>query len=280
MDLNRIEFFHKIESKYNIQLNRNRPFVVRLDGRHITGNKQINLLDDSEGTFTYALKMACKRMSANFLIYMATDEVNIIVLDSAAYIKTLKHNYAQEATACIAQEFSYIFHQYYTKGFVMFAGRAFSLYKDNVYSYLIYRKHSNTNVLLNYYLKRELGMNISKGVSFKEYEELANEREGFRNRTALQKEGIAFYKGFEFQIEEILTNNLNELVKQRKQEIQVAPSNPNLKNASNEDKSNKLVVEKKKKTPSEVPKKPHIWMHPKPKDANLINDNVIIDEDV
>lgn len=211
--MNRVEFFSKIENKYNIGLNKQRPIIIRLDARNTTKNRNINLLDESKNTFSYALKQASKELSNKypyFLIYIAADEVNIIVLNTKSLLTKMKSNYAQEISSHIVQEFSHLFHKYY-KEFIIFDSRAFSIYKDNINSYLIYRKHTNCTVLLSYYLTRIRNVNIFK-MSYEEMFDYGMKNfEDFNKRTSYQKEGIIYYKGFEVFIEDYLQSSLEEI---------------------------------------------------------------------
>ena len=130
--MSRVEFFSKIENKYNIGLKKNRAVVLRFDARNTTANSQINLLDETEGSFSYALKKTAEILSKKYsylYIYVACDEINIFITDTKKMLSRMKSNYAQEITCIFAQEISYIFHKYY-KEFVLFAGRSFSVYQD------------------------------------------------------------------------------------------------------------------------------------------------------
>lgn len=213
--MSRLDFFSKIENKYNIELSKNRPIILRYDARNTTKNTKINLLDENIGTFSYSLKKTAKQISFKYkcLTYVACDEINIIIYDIDKFLKFFKSNYAQEITSTLAQEISHIFHQYYKKKFILFAGRAFSVYKDNINSYLIYRKHTNVSVLTTYYIKKygEGNINIYKK-SYNDLHNLAiNKIKGYKDRNNFQKEGICYYNGLEFCIEDILNSKIEEL---------------------------------------------------------------------
>lgn len=210
--MSRIDFFSKIEDKYNIGLKRNRGIICRIDARKTTGNKNIDLLDEKHG-FTYALKSACLEFSKKYqsvLVYVAVDEVNFLIVDTKRFLNSMKSNYAQEITGIICQEFSYIFHQYYDK-FTLFAGRSFSVYKNNFNSYLIYRKHTNKSVLTVYFFKNKQKISVCHK-SYKELDALGLNIEEYKNRTVYQKEGIVYYKGLTFEIEDVLINGIDNLI--------------------------------------------------------------------
>lgn len=204
--MTRLEFFSKIEDKYNIGLKTDRCIVLRFDARNTTKNKKINLLDESEGSFSYALKKTSKNFTSKYpylYIYVAVDEINIIVLDSKKFLKRFKSNNAQEITCTISQELSFEFHKYFN-GRILFAGRSFSVYKDNLNSYLIYRKHTNVPTLSIYFIKRFSTINRI-GVKFPDLDKYAIDNiKGYKERTTYQKEGLIYYKGMEFELEEIL----------------------------------------------------------------------------
>lgn len=209
--MSRLDFFSKIESKYDIGLKSDRGIICRIDARNTTGNDNINLLDEEHG-FTYALKTASLEFSkrhSTVLIYVATDEVNFLIADTKRFLSTMKHNYAQEITSIISQEFSYLFHQNYDK-FTVFSGRSFSVYKNNFNSYLINRKHMNRNVLATYFFKKHNLPFYRK--TYKEMEEFGNKIESYRNRTIYQKEGIVYYRGITFKIEDVIQNGIDNLI--------------------------------------------------------------------
>ena len=212
----RLNFFSKIENKYNIALKKDRCIILRYDARNTTKNKNINLLKEDEGSFAYALKKATEELTKkyNCLAYIASDEINLIILDTKKFLKYFKSNYAQEITASISQELSFLFHKNYKKNFIIFAGRAFSVYRDNINSYLIYRKHTNVSVLTVYYIKRYSKNYINfQNKSFLELDEIASKNiEGYNERTLYQKEGICYLNGNEYPIETILTNDLKLLI--------------------------------------------------------------------
>lgn len=213
--MSRIEFFSKIEDKYNIGLKKNRPIIIRLDARNTTKNKKINLLNEAENSFSYSLKKTCEILTKKYscmYIYVACDEVNIIIFDTIKFLKYMKSNYAQEIICSVSQEFSYIFHKYYKERFILFAGRAFSCYKDNLNSYLIYRKHTNASVLMYYYLRRIEHLNITNMPFTDMYKYGLQNCENFTKRTEYQINGIVYYRGKEFSIEEVLTKTLKELL--------------------------------------------------------------------
>ncbi len=210
--MSRVDFFSKIENKYNIALKKNRGIIIRIDARNTTKNKNINLLDEENG-FSYALKTASLEFSKKYpfiMLYTAVDEVNFLISDTNKLLESMKSNYAQEITSVISQEFSYLFHKHYNQ-FVRFAGRSFSLYKDNFNSYLIYRKHTNTSVLTVYFLKRHK-IPVHKK-NYNEMNEMGMEIKEYRNRTNYQKEGSIFYRGIIFDIEDVLKNGIENLIK-------------------------------------------------------------------
>lgn len=213
MKKTRIDFFSKIENKYNITLSKERPIILRFDARNTTKSQNINLLIENKDTFSYALKKTAEEISIKYkcLTYVACDEINIIIFDVKSFLKEFKSNYAQEITSTIAQYISFIFHKYYKNNFIVFAGRAFSVYEDNVNSYLIYRKHTNVSVLTTYYCKKYGNINFYKK-SYNELNKLALENiDGYKDRTVYQKEGICYYKGVQYTIEEILKSDFKKL---------------------------------------------------------------------
>ena len=217
--MKRLDFFSKIEAKYDIGLNTKRCIVIRFDARNTTKNTKINLLDEREGSYSYAMKKACKTLTEKYkymYIYIASDEVNMIVLDSKKFLENFKSNNAQEITCTMAQELYYEFHKNFTNQ-IFFAGRSFSLYEDNLKSYLIYRKHSNIPTLTIYYLKKYFP-NINRiGIKYLDLNNYAEKNvKGYTERTEYQKQGVVCYKGEFFSVEEVIkTESISLLYNQR-----------------------------------------------------------------
>lgn len=211
-------FFKKINKKTEIPLDTTRPFVIFLDAADTTSNTEIDLLNEKEGSFVWCIQQTCKEMSKKYgksiFIYAVSDEINICVLrpiDFKAYFKNEHSKYATELRDMILQEFFYGMFTRYKKA-VYFHCWYMSLYEDNLYSYLICRKHRGINAMTYYYIKRHASgdfKNMCNGKKLNEVNKMCeNSIEGYDKRTLWQKEGLVFYNGTICSVEDVLKKHV------------------------------------------------------------------------
>lgn len=53
-------YFFQIQNKYNMRVSIKNPLVIRLDGKNVTKNKSLNLLNNYEGSFINLLEKTVK----------------------------------------------------------------------------------------------------------------------------------------------------------------------------------------------------------------------------
>ena len=59
-------YFFQLQKKYNMRISTKNPFVIRFDGRQITKNKDINLLDRYNGSFLDSLEKTAEFFSKRY----------------------------------------------------------------------------------------------------------------------------------------------------------------------------------------------------------------------
>ena len=76
-----IDYFYEIQKKYTMKLSSNKTLVIRLDGKDVTKDENINFLYSHKGGFLYALKDAAKYFSKKYrcYAYCGTDEISFIL---------------------------------------------------------------------------------------------------------------------------------------------------------------------------------------------------------
>lgn len=215
--MNRFEFFSKIDKKYNLEIDKKKVICIRADGKGITSNKKINLLDEKKGSFSDSLKECAKLFSIKYqdsLVFCATDEIDFLFLNIDNFLNNYSSNRVQEFCSLFSQELFLEFNKIYNET-IFFKCTVFGLYRKNIWSYIISRKHDFVSNLSVYYLKRFAKNYNRKNKSFLEINEYANNNvKGYKDRTLFQKEGLVYYKGKEFSFEEILKNHdLDDLYK-------------------------------------------------------------------
>lgn len=210
-------YFKTIEDKYKSKISVNKPVVIRLDGKHICSNKAINLLDETEGSFSDILKKTCKHFSDKFscIIYFATDEINMIFQKPKMLQMMYESIDTQRIVSLISQEVFNYFNKNYDKDMtIYFDARCFNIPEWKVGSYIKYRRQCGKNVLTTYYSKQRLPYFDRKGLSLKNLEKIMQDKfDDFNKRTTFQIEGGLYSSGAELSINEMLKSLEKEHIK-------------------------------------------------------------------
>lgn len=204
-------YFKTIEDKYKSKISVNKPVVIRLDGRHICSNKSINLLDETNGSFSDVLKKTCEYLSNRFscIAYFATDEINLI-FQKPKFLQMMYESIdTQRIASLISQEVFNYFNKNYEKNVydktIYFDARCFNIPEWKVASYIRYRRQCSKNVLTTYYAKQKLPYLNRRGLSLKKLEDvLMNKFMDFNTRTSFQIEGGIYSCGADLSIDELL----------------------------------------------------------------------------
>lgn len=210
-NIDNFNYFKTIEDKYKSKISVNKPVVIRLDGRNICSNKTINLLDETEGSFSDILKKTCKHFSQEFscIVYFATDEINMIFQKP----KVLRMMYdsidTQRIASLISQEVFNYFNTNYNKdtyyNTIYFDARCFNIPEWKICSYIKYRRQCGKNVLTTYYAKQRMPYFDRRGLSLVKLENLLiNKFEDFNTRTTFQIEGGIYSCGADLSTDEVL----------------------------------------------------------------------------
>lgn len=171
-------FYRETENKYKIRLSKNKIVIVRFDGINVTKNKDINLLDTSDASFTSALHKTAKYLSIkyNCICYSGSDEINMIIEDTDHLEKIFKSLDTQKITSKIGQEmFLYFNTNYKGKETIFFDTRTFSIKKSKIESYIKYRKGCILNTMNQYFAKKNLPYKDRINLNKEKLEELLKE---------------------------------------------------------------------------------------------------------
>lgn len=213
----RTAFFHKISKEAEVLLDKSRPFMIFLDGANITSNRAVSLLDESVKSYSWSIAEVCCQMTKKYedclFMYAVSDEVNICVTDPERFAQHFnsKHAvYATELRDMILQEFFLGMYSAYGHA-VYFHCWYMSLYEDNLYSYLIWRKHRGVNALVYNFIKQNAGTGFKRNCEGKKLEEVEercrNAFPDYKDRTIWQKRGLAFFCGQKYDIEKFLNSH-------------------------------------------------------------------------
>lgn len=200
--MERFNFFKNIENRYKNKISLKKPLVLRLDGKGVTKNPNIDLTDDNEGSFSYALQKTGKYISNKYrcITYMSNDELSIVFEKPIIIKKMLKTTDIQKINSLLSQEIFYIFNKYILTETepIYFDCRCFNIPENKVMSYLKYRYKSSYNTSIQYFAKRSVSTEKRHGVELvKIIENLESEVPTFKERSSYQREGAIYIGGVE-----------------------------------------------------------------------------------
>lgn len=194
----RFDYFKMVEDKYKARISYKRPIIIRLDGKGVCKNKEIEMLNEEEGGFAYALKGLAKFLSRRFktLCLASSDEVSIIITDTNILKSLYEGDECQKISSLVAQESYVVFNRLYNGEEIKFDARTFNIHENRVKSYVKYRVGSAKNVCAIYVAKTNVNYRERKGKKLNELEELLSDKvEGFADRSEYSKIGMGYYCG-------------------------------------------------------------------------------------
>lgn len=74
-----IDYFNEIQKKYTMKLSSNKTLVIRLDGKDVTKDENINFLYSHKGSFLSALKDAAKYFSKNMDVLLIVEQMKLVL---------------------------------------------------------------------------------------------------------------------------------------------------------------------------------------------------------
>ncbi len=185
-------YFYQVQTKYSMRLSLKNPLVLRLDGKGVTRNRNINIMDKFKGSFYYSMEEAAKHFSRRYhcLCIFGSDEISFIVDNPELVINDLepsdKSNYSNEIIAMFSQYFFNFFNYVYKGNRIFWHGKCFSINKEKKISYVKYRSRIIENVLVTYFLKKKkvskkngkIEERVEKAKKFKDYSKLKKMQKG------------------------------------------------------------------------------------------------------
>ena len=185
-------YFYQVQTKYSMRLSLKNPLVLRLDGKGVTRNSNINIMDKFKGSFYCSMEEAAKHFSRRYhcLCIFGSDEISFIVDNPELVINDLepsdKSNYSNEIIAMFSQYFFNFFNYVYKGNRIFWHGKCFSINKEKKISYVKYRSRIIENVLVTYFLKKKkvskkngkIEERVEKAKKFKDYSKLKKMQKG------------------------------------------------------------------------------------------------------
>lgn len=207
-------YFFQLQKKYNMRISTKMPLVFRFDGRQITKNRDINLLDNYDGSFFDSLEKTARFFTEKYHCYaiFGSDEISFIIPDPKVVIEDLEPSdmttHSQELIALFSQYFFDYFNHFDTHRKIFWHGKCFSIPEDKVLSYVKYRSGIIKNVMVTYFA-RENRVNNDLGLTAKV--EMCKSIPGYDEFSKMQ-DGVLFFGGMKVDLAEFLTSGVMEEV--------------------------------------------------------------------
>lgn len=202
-------YFFQLQKKYNMRISTKTPLVIRFDGRQITKNRDINLLDNYKGSFLDSLEKTAKYFSEKYHCFsiFGSDEINFIINDPSLLILDLEPNdkttHSQELIALFSQYFFDYFNHFDMNKKIFWHGKCFSIPIGKVQSYIKYRSNIIKNVMVTYFAIRN-GIN-DECLGLEEKLKQCRAMPNYYQLADLEN-GILYYDGKKIEINEFVEN--------------------------------------------------------------------------
>ena len=230
-----IDYFYQIQKKYTMRISDSKPLVIRLDGKDVTKDPDINFLYSHKGSFLYCLKEAAKYFSKKYECYAlcGTDEISFIVENPKKLFEDIQSDqayYSQEIISVFAEYFYDYFNTLYKPRKIFWHAKCYSISKEKFKSYITYRKKSIQNVIVTYFLKKNNIRNVGNEKISTRLEMCKN----FSERPLLEKEmfGNLFFNGNQIDMNEFFNGNIKIIDENNNQHND---NNNNTNNSINDD---------------------------------------------
>ena len=208
-----INYFYEIQKKYSMQISKTKTLVIRLDGKDVTKDENINFLANNVGSFSHSLEIIASSISRKYDCYclFGTDEISFIVQNPEKFlneIQTENEYFSNEIISVFSQYFFYHFNQIYKKGEIFWHGKCFSINENKITSCVKYRSGAIKNVLTTYFLKKN---NLKLGN--KNIITRINECKKFRDYPVLENAmyGTLYYCGEKLNIHSFLNGKIERI---------------------------------------------------------------------
>lgn len=203
-------YFYNIQKKYSMRLSYKEPLIIRMDGKGVTKNKGINLIDDFDGGFLHAMRKTVEYFTEKYNCYAiyGSDEVSFIITDPVLLMEDLdsdKDNHSNEVISLFSQYFFHYFNSFNKNKLFYWHAKCFSIPQEKISSYIRHRSRIIENVMATYFLKRN---NIKMGNI--KLEDRIDECKKMSNYKLLEKiqKGILYYDGKQINLNDFLNGNI------------------------------------------------------------------------
>lgn len=206
-------YFNNIQKKYSMRVSRTEPLVIRLDGKDVTKNRLIDLLDrKNENSFNNSLEITVKYFTEKYNCFaiFGSDEASFIFKNPNLILKDMTNdacNSSNEIISGFSQYFFKYFNEFDKHKVVYWHGKCFSIPENKIKSYIKYRSRIIQNVMTTYFLVKKgkydgnekLEKRINKCKSLADYSTFSD-----------IENGVLYYNGARIDLDKFLNSDIIE----------------------------------------------------------------------
>ena len=207
-------YFFQLQKKYNMRISTKMPLVFRFDGKKITKNRDINLLDKYDGSFFDSLEKTARFFTEKYHCYaiFGSDEISFIVPNPNVVIEDLEPNdkttHSQELIALFSQYFFDYFNHFDMHRKIFWHGKCFSIPEGKLASYIKYRSGIIKNVMVTYFARVN---RVNNELGLDEKVKMCMTIPGYDDFSKMQ-DGILFFAGMKIDLKEFIDSGVKEEV--------------------------------------------------------------------
>ena len=207
-------YFLQIRKKYSMRVSTKTPLVINLDGKNITKNKNINILEKYKGSFRDALEKTAIYFSKKYkcLSILGADEVSFIFENPMILIEDLnddKDNFSTEIISLFSQYFFDYFNNIYNFERIYWHGKCYSIPNDKIISFIKYKSRLIQVLTTTYFLKFN-GIKNAGIIGISEKLKKCDEFNEYIKFKPIEK-GLLFLEGQNISIEDFINGNIVEI---------------------------------------------------------------------
>ncbi len=206
-----LDFFKKIKDNYSVLLGTQKTIILFFDGKNVTSNQSINLYDLEKGSFSRSLVNTAKEFSIRWhcKALVGIDEMLFIINKPYNFIKKYR-NTASDIVSITSQEIFSYFNNIYQNKNMYFHAKVFAINIDKVELFLKYQLSRWTNVLLQYYLKKN-GYD-THNLKFVDMKRIVTETGIYNNLIPLFRNGLLIQNRKYYDFSKYVNGNFEEFV--------------------------------------------------------------------
>lgn len=214
-------YFLDIQKKYSMRVSKKEPLIIRLDGRNITKDKNIDLIGNNNSEFIMAIEKAARHFTNKYKCYAiyGSDEISFVCTEPQLVINDMSTEGCQntnEIISLFSQQFFYYFNSFYKSRVVFWHAKCFSIPKEKTISYIKHRSRVIENVMVIYFLKRN--NSDKKNTKLDDKIEMCKKIEGYGELEKIKK-GTLYYNGEQIDVEAFLNGENVNITKEKVEEM-------------------------------------------------------------